>query len=224
MTERFGGDKKIGTSILTNPEQRFIRWMVPKIPPWINSYHLTLASLPISLSIVLTSYLARLDIRWLWSTTFCIMLQWLTDSLDGAVGRTRREGFILWGYYMDHFFDYLFLCSILIGYSLLLPSRFLFIHIFVLAVSGAYMVNSFLAFAATNEFRIAYFGLGPTEARIAFIIINTLIIIFGKTYLASALPYILVLSIVGLGLVVYRTQKHLWEKDLEIKRQETPSL
>lgn len=30
---------------------------------------------------------------------------YITDALDGAVGRFRKEGFILWGYYADHCFD-----------------------------------------------------------------------------------------------------------------------
>lgn len=209
MTQ-FAGDKKEGASILTKYEVKFINWIVPKIPAWIRTYHLTLMTLPISLLIIAFSYMAKSNIAWLWGVSFMIFLQWLTDSMDGSLGKYQGEGLVRWGYYMDHFLDYIFLCSILIGYSLILPDNFKYLQFFILAVFGAFMVNSYLAFAASNKFRIAYMGIGPTEIRIIFILINSMIAIFGKTYIAPALPYILVLSTVGLIVVTYNTQKELW--------------
>lgn len=217
--EVFAGDKKVGQSILTKYEARFTSWAVPKIPPWIETYHLTLASIPISLIIVLAGFMARFEIEWLWLMSFMIFVQWVTDNLDGAVGRARNTGLIKWGYYMDHFLDYLFLCAILIGYMFMVPDSTKFVHFFVLAMFGAFMVNSYLSFATTNQFKFAYFGIGPTEIRIVFILINTLLILFGKTYLSSSLPFVFGLSVLGLCLVVYRTQKEIWAMDMEVKKK-----
>ena len=120
---------------------------------------------------------------------------------------------------MDHFLDYIFLCSILIAYSFILPPTFTF-HLFaLLVVLGAFMVNSFLAFAATNTFKIHYLGIGPTEIRILFIIINTLLALFGKTYMGAVLPYILGLSLAGLVVVVYSTQKEIAQIDTLYKKE-----
>lgn len=210
----FGGNKKIGTSILWSTEQRFIRFIVPKIPQWVHSYHLVLASVPISLSIILCSFLAKDNSSWLWIVSALIFIQWLTDSVDGALGRYRKEGLIIWGYYMDHLLDYFFLASIVTGYMLLLPDHYKYLQFFVLVIFAGFMVNSFLTMAATNEFRISHLGIGPTEIRCVFIIINTLIYFFGKTYMGGALPYILILSFIGLIIVIYRTQKACWEKDM----------
>jgi phosphatidylglycerophosphate synthase len=218
MPEPFGGNAKVGQSILHTLEKRAVDWAVPRVPSWISSVHLTLATIPISLGIILASWFAKEDFRWLWSVSILIFLQWVTDSLDGAVGRFRNTGLIKWGYYMDHFLDYLFLCSILIGYSLMLPDRYKYLQFFLLAIFGAFMVNSFLAFAASNKFRISYLGVGPTEIRLAFIAVNTLLILLGKTHLAGALPFVLVASVFGLSVVVYRTQKELWQIDMEAKR------
>ena len=77
------------------------------------------------------------------------------------------------------------------------------------------MVNSFLSFAATNQFRISYLGIGPTEVRMIFIAINMLIVLFGKTHIAFLLPWILALSFVGLCIVVYRTGKILYALDMQ---------
>jgi phosphatidylglycerophosphate synthase len=118
---------------------------------------------------------------------------------------------------MDHFLDYIFLCAILIGYSLILPDNLKYLQFFVLAIFGAFMVNSYLAFAASNKFRISHMGIGPTEVRIIFILINTMIIIFGKTYIGASLPYILILSTIGLIIITYRTQKEIWQMDKDKK-------
>jgi phosphatidylglycerophosphate synthase len=216
MTQ-FAGDQKVDSSILTKPERKFIDWIVPKIPNRIRTYHLTLLTIPISLFIIIFGYLAKDNINWLWLVSFMIFVQWLTDSLDGSLGKYQGEGLIRWGYYMDHFLDYIFLCAILIGYSLILPDNLKYLQFFVLAIFGAFMVNSYLAFAASNKFRISHMGIGPTEVRIIFILINTMIIIFGKTYIGASLPYILILSTIGLIIITYRTQKEIWQMDKDKK-------
>lgn len=116
---------------------------------------------------------------------------------------------------MDHLLDYVFLCSIIIGYALLLPSTYYLELLFILSLFGAYMVNSFLALGATGNFRISYLGLGPTEIRLLFIIINTLLVFYGKTYLAFAVPYVMIFALLGLIFVVYKTQKEIWEIDMK---------
>ena len=187
----FQGDKKFGKSILYDIEIPFRDWLVPKVPRWLEGYHLTLTTILWSILIVVFSFLAKHNIHWLWLVSLMIFLQYITDLLDGAVGRARDTGLVKWGYYMDHFLDYIFLSSILIGYALLLPDVFKYRLFFVMAFFGAFMVNSFLSFAATNKFKIAYMGIGPTEIRIVFIIINTLLICFGRTYMLKALPFVL---------------------------------
>lgn len=215
----FAGETKTGTSILHTIEQYFIRRATPRVPSCVHSYHLTLASIPISLGIIICGFLAKQDNAWLWGVSLLIGAQWLTDSLDGAVGRYRKEGLIRWGYYMDHFLDYIFLCSILISYSLMLPDHFKFLHFFVLAIFGGFMVHSYLAVTAAETFRISHLGIGPTEIRIIFILINTMIFFFGKTHMVTALPYILTFATFGLAFVVYRTQKEIHKKDIATKME-----
>ncbi len=43
--EKIAGDKKVGKALLWDLEQKFIAKCLPKIPNWISSYHLTLATL-----------------------------------------------------------------------------------------------------------------------------------------------------------------------------------
>ena len=148
-----------------------------------------------------------------------LFLQWFTDSLDGALGRYRDTGIPKWGYYMDHFLDYLFLSTIIIGYSFVVSARSQWYLFFLLPVLGGFCVSSFLGFAATNEFKITYLGLGPTEGRIIFIMINTLRIVFGIGLLERVLPFALIIFIIGLCFVVFRTQERIWKIDMDDKKK-----
>ena len=173
----FKGDKKEGTWLLATSENKLKNWLVPMVPKCIETYHLTLTTLIWCAMIILFSFLARYHIHFMWIVSFAIFGQYITDLLDGEIGRRRNTGLIKWGYYMDHFLDYFFLCSILIGYGLMVEDHSKYMLFYILALFIAFMINSFLSFAATGEFRISYMGIGPTEIRLVFIIINTVIIL-----------------------------------------------
>lgn len=44
--------------------------------------------------------------------SLCIIGHYITDSLDGAVGRFRKEGYIRWSYHVDHSLDALYVCCL----------------------------------------------------------------------------------------------------------------
>ena len=46
---------------------------------------------------------------------FTVLGHYITDALDGAVGRYRKEGYVLWGYYVDHCFDTLYECGCMLA-------------------------------------------------------------------------------------------------------------
>ena len=87
----------------------------------------------------------------------------------------------------------------------------------LIPVFGCFMVSSFLAFGATGEFKIAYFKTGPTEIRIWFIVLNTVLIFFGTAWIEKMLPYILGISMAVLCVVIMRTQKYIWDIDMKEK-------
>lgn len=216
----FAGDKKEGTWLLATAESRLRDALLPLVPRWCETYHLTMLTVLWCILILGCSYIAQFN-GYSWSmhlVSVWIFLQYITDLLDGAIGRTRNTGLIKWGYYMDHFLDYLFLCSILIGYSFLIAAPYKIMLFFILALFGAFMVNSFLSFAATNQFKIAYLGVGPTEIRVGFIFVNCFLA-HNSTFLAPALPYVLAGSLFGLFVTVFRTQQMLWKLDMQIKAE-----
>jgi len=217
--DEFAGDKKDGVSILHHAEERLKASLIPCVPRGIETYHLTLTTIVWSVLVILFSWLATFNRQWMWGVSGAIVAQYITDLLDGAIGRSRNTGLVKWGYYMDHFLDYVFLCAMLIGYSLLIPNHLRYVMFFVMAVFCGFMVNSFLQFAATNKFRIAYWGIGPTEMRIGFILINTLIIYVNQSFYVRAVPYVLGFATFGLFFTAFNTQRQLWFMDMETKAE-----
>jgi len=216
-----GDQKKPINSITGHLEQRLIRSTIQKVPRWIEGYHLTLMTIPWSVGLIYFGYLAQFNRNWLWASSFMIFLHWFTDSYDGALGRFRDTGIPKWGYHMDHFLDYVFLCAILIGYSFLFGESNVRNVFLVLAIAVGFMMNSYISFAATTEFKISFLGFGPTEGRILFILFNTYLIFFGIGWVQRNLIWTIPLLLAGLVVVIYRTQRYIWQVDMADKAART---
>lgn len=217
--KEFQGDKKLPITSLTGSlERRLIAATIHTIPRWIEGYHLTLMTILWSAGLIAFGYLAQWNRHWLWCSSLMIFLQWFTDSYDGALGRLRDTGIPKWGYYMDHFLDYVFLCAVFIGYSFLLHQEHIRGLFILLTIFTAFMINSYLSFAATSEFKITFLRCGPTEVRILFILFNTSLIFFGSGYVEQHIHYVIPLALIILTIVVFRTQKYIWNIDMADKQ------
>ena len=216
-TQQFAGATKTNTSFLTPLERRLAVRVLPRIPSWLETYHLTMLTLVWSGFILFFSYLARNDLRWLWGVSAMVAMQYVTDHYDGKIGKYRGTGLVRWGYYMDHLLDYVFLCSVIIGYSFILPERSRFQIVIMLAIFAGYEVSTFLAFAATDRLKISYLKFGPTEFRLALIVINALLVEYGTRKMVNGLKYVNIGAAIGLALMVYRTHKVIWALDMKQK-------
>lgn len=221
-TQQFPGAIKTNTSFLTPLERRLAVRVLPVIPAWLETYHLTMMTLIWSGMILLFSYLAARDLRWLWMVSLMIFLQYVTDHYDGKLGKYRNTGLVRWGYYMDHLLDYVFLCSIIIGYSFILPDKSRYQILIMLAIFAGYEVSTFLSFAATDRLHISFLKLGPTEFRLAIIVINALLVEFGTKKMVNGLKYVNIGAAVVLAVIVYRTHKMIWQLDMNEKHPKLP--
>lgn len=220
--EPFKGDKKMPLkSPLAKAERQFIDALVPRFPRWIEGYHLTIMTIPLSGICILSGFLARGNIAWLWLSSFALFAQWFTDSFDGSLGRYRDTGIPKWGYFMDHLLDYVFMCSLLLGYACLFSGTTRLLWLILIPVFGTFFVNSYLSFAATQDFKITFLGFGPTELRLLLIGLNTFIIFAGKRPVEIALPFFLPFIFIMICVVVYRSQKFIWNIDMRDKARRT---
>ncbi len=216
---RISGRKRKLTSLIQPFEQFVLKQVVPKVPSWLQTYHLTLLSIPFSLAVVGIGYLSRQSIWWLPLISLFVFFQYVTDILDGAVGRYRNTGLVLWGFYMDHFCDYLFANALVAAYATAYQLPIEFFILSALSVSG-FFVHEFLMCVAKGELNTSgYLGFGPTEIRLGIFLLNFLLPFISKEYVAISMQGLLLFSCVVFVVLVFNSQKKLWKLDMERKRK-----
>jgi archaetidylinositol phosphate synthase len=162
-TQNYQEAARVQTSLLASVEKRCLIWLAERMPPAINSDHLTvLAGL---------SMLAAGFCYWvgspaaLISAVVLLAVNWFGDSLDGTLARVRHHERPRYGFYVDHVLDVL--CILFIFTGLVLGG-----HMSV-ALGGGFllayyllMIEIALATHAVGVFRISFWKFGPTELRI----------------------------------------------------------
>jgi hypothetical protein len=106
---------------------------------------------------------------------------------------------------------------VIIGYAFILPEKSRYQILILLAICSGYEISTFLAFATTDRFKISYLKFGPTEFRLALIVINALLVLYGTRRMVNGLKYVNIGGAIGLALIVYRTHKAIWALDMEHK-------
>ena len=160
--------------LLAGFERRVLPWLACRLPRWVLPDHLTLLGVLAAAGIAAAYVLSNLDPVWLWAASTLLVVHWLGDSLDGTLARVRRIERPRYGYYLDHLTDAL--ATILVGVGLgLSPYLLLFSGLVLVVVYLALSINVYLEAQALRVFRMGYSHLGPTEARVALIALNTLL-------------------------------------------------
>jgi archaetidylinositol phosphate synthase len=177
------------TFLLARPEARALEWTARRLPARVLPDHLTLLGIVAALGIAATYVLSNGDSVWLWAASGLLVVHWLGDSLDGTLARVRRIERPTYVYYLDHLVDAI--ATVVIGLGLGLSPHLLLASGLVLVVVYLVLsINTYLETQALGVFRLGYGRLGPTEARLALIALNT----------ALALGVPLGFEIAGIGL------------------------
>jgi phosphatidylglycerophosphate synthase len=221
MGEHFTGGQKHLDHFLRGYEKKLIAAFLPLVPSWMGTVTLTLLTFLWSALIVLSGYLSVKNINWLWGFSACIFVQHITDMLDGEIGRRRNTGLIKWGFYMDHFLDYVFTCAIIAGYSFLLPPAYFPLVLLCLGVCGGFMVHILMDFSITGDFKISFNRVGVAEARYFLIVLNTALIVFGTGLFVAFFPFIVLISCVALAVIVCKSQKTYALLDKNVLKQKS---
>jgi archaetidylinositol phosphate synthase len=162
------------TFLLARPEGRVLGWIARRLPAWVMPDHLTALGVLAAIGIAAAYALSNRDPVWLWAASGLLVVHWLGDSLDGTLARVRKSERPRYGYYLDHLVDAI--ATTLIGVGLGFSPYMLVATGLVLVV--AYLVLSINTYLETNTlgvFSLGYGRLGPTEARVGLIAINTLL-------------------------------------------------
>ena len=211
---QFAGKKAINITITSRIEQKVIAYLTPKVPSWIQTHHLTISLFIWTGLIIYFNYLAAThDIRWLWGVNLAIVCRWLADALDGSIGRYRNTGLVTWGYYVDHFADYLFTVGVVLGYSFHTQAEFHNWLIILLGIWSAIFVQAHLMLNVTNKFEISFKSIGPTELLLILIAINFALLILGPKPFVHIIAGLIILSTIFITIMVFSNHRQLWKHD-----------
>jgi archaetidylinositol phosphate synthase len=158
--------------LLAVPETRVLEWIARRLPARVMPDHLTALGVLASLGIAAAYVLSNGDKAWLWAASALLVVHWLGDSLDGTLARVRKTERPRYGYYLDHLVDAFATAAIGIGLGL---SPYMLLSV-GLAIVIAYLIlsiNTYLETHAFGVFSLGYGRLGPTEARVLLIAVNT---------------------------------------------------
>jgi phosphatidylglycerophosphate synthase len=178
------------TFLLARPEARVLEWIARRLPARVMPDHLTGLGVAAAAAIAAAYALSAGGDHWLWVASALLVVHWLGDSLDGTLARVRGTERPRYGYYLDHLVDAVATALIGIGLGLsghLLLATGLLVVIGYLVLS----INTYLETQALGVFSLGYGRVGPTEARLALIGLNT----------AMALGVPLQLDLIALPLV-----------------------
>src|SRR3954453_734845 len=202
------------TFLLARHEARALDWLARRIPRRVTPDHLNILGVLAAFCIAAAYVLSNQDPLWLWAASGLLVVHWLGDSLDGTLARVRKTERPRYGYYLDHLVDAI--ATALIGIGLGLSPYMLLATGLVIVI--AYLVLSINTYLETNTlgvFSLGYGRLGPTEARVGLVAINTVLALgVVPTALGMGLLDFLVLGIAAvmvgaLGVRAFRSLREL---------------
>jgi len=153
-----------------------LRFLLKRMPSWCMPNHLTALGVAGAALAFVGYALTSIDLAFIWLATLGVVLNWFGDSLDGQLARHRHICRNRFGFYLDHMSDLYSQMLITIGIGL---TAFVDME-YALLMQAAYlaiMVHAMVALHTQGELRIAYFSLGPTEARLLTIGFNALVLV-----------------------------------------------
>jgi archaetidylinositol phosphate synthase len=177
--------------LLAVPEARALEWIARRLPSAVKPDHLTALGVVAALGIAAAYVLSNGDKTWLWAASALLVVHWLGDSLDGTLARVRRSERPRYGYYLDHLVDAFATAAIGIGLGLS-PYMLLAVGLAIVVAYLILSINTYLETHAFGVFTLGYGRLGPTEARVLLIAINTLLVL--------GVPGFGLLDVLGIGL------------------------
>jgi len=185
------------TNILKKYEQRFLAYLVQRVPSWISSNMLTSIGLAGSIitsgSFILAVYFQK---EWLLIGVLGFIINWFGDSLDGRLAYYRNRPRKWYGFSLDCIVDWL--SNILIGLGYIIYSggqNGEIIGFGFVVFYGWAMMIALLRYKINNQYIIDSGIIGPTEVRILLCLVLILEVISPGTIIYSGIIACLVLLI-----------------------------
>jgi archaetidylinositol phosphate synthase len=155
-------------SLTAAAEKKLLVWMAQRAPAWVSSDGLTLLGFAAQIGVGACYGMARFDRRWLALGVWCLVLNWLGDSMDGTLARVRNQQRPRYGFYVDHVVDAFGSIALMSG---LAASGLVHWEWAAGMLAGFLLLagESYLATYTLGRFEMSQGIFGPTEIRLLLI-------------------------------------------------------
>jgi len=196
------------TFVFANAERRLLERVARRVPRGIRSNHFTALGMVGAVGAGVAYALTRYSPAWLWLASLMLGIHWLGDSLDGTLARVRGTQRPKYGYYLDHVMGALSVVLVGVGIGLsgyVNPLLALGLVVAYLAMA----VNVYLESSVFGVVKVEYGRIGPTEARLVLIVVNT-VLALGVRPTVRVANWTVVIVLAGMALVfVWRLARNL---------------
>src|SRR5438309_7355559 len=165
INSEVGKTRRVQASFLAAGEKKILLWLAERTPAGINSDHLTALGFAGQLAAGVFYALSRWNCYYLLAVIWCLVLNWLDDSLDGTLARVRQQQRPRYGFYVDHMIDS-FGALCLMGGLAISGYMHPYITIGLMIAFLLLSIQAYLATYALGEFHLSFWHFGPTELRI----------------------------------------------------------
>lgn len=196
MATAAGEHVRASGSVLAQAERRVLQRLAAALPVWVMPDHLTSLGLLASTLVGAGYGLSNQSPHWLWLVNGAIVLNWFGDSLDGTTARYRKTERPRYGYYLDHLTDAYSTLAIGLGLGFS-PYMLLSVGLAIIVAYLLLSVNVYLETHVFGEFTFSYGSFGPTEARIALIVLNLFALLLGPGGFSLGGVHMTALDVVG---------------------------
>src|SRR5258705_863300 len=162
------------TFVFADFERGLLEGLGRRVPGGLRAHHFTALGMVGAVGACAAHGLARHSPAWLWVASLMLGVHWLGDSLDGTLARVRGVERPKYGFYLDHVMGALSVVCVGLGIGF---SGYVSLSLALAAVAGymALAVNVYLESSVFGVARVEYGRIGPTEARLALIVLNTVL-------------------------------------------------
>ena len=152
-------------------ERPALRWLSASLPGWVTPDMLTATGFAGGIIAAAGYALAAQNPAMLWIASAGILVNWFGDSLDGNVARVRGIERPAYGFFLDNTTDVLEYAVFAVGMGL---SGYVRWELVLATLAAFYMMMllELIKARVTNVFQISFAGVGLTEVRALFILVN----------------------------------------------------
>lgn len=190
---------RVQKSFLAINEHHLLVVMARSLPRWVQPDHLTMLGVCGSLLCCIGFIASGLSPVCLWLVVIGLVGNWAGDSLDGNLARFRGSERPKYGFFLDHTSDILSQALIFMG---LAASPYVLFATGCLLLMSYWLATmfTFIRTISTQVFQISYFGIGPTEIRLALMVYVVSLITVGPLRVTTRMGVLSLMDLAAMAI------------------------